>query len=95
MEGSGHGLIDVLSWNFLGASEVNHEEPQDSQCPGQDLHQVLPKCDFSVLWLHQPTQFGFIMNTLFKAWTVIAVHKLISEAQKPTTGTVLLHVGLW
>jgi len=28
MEGSGHGLTDVLSWNLPGASEVNHERPQ-------------------------------------------------------------------
>jgi hypothetical protein len=28
MEGSGLGLIDVLSGNLPGVSDVNHEEPQ-------------------------------------------------------------------
>lgn len=27
MEGIGHGLIDVLTWNFPGVTEVNHEDP--------------------------------------------------------------------
>jgi hypothetical protein len=36
LEGSGHGLIKVLSWYFLGGPDENHEKlGQYSQCPGQ------------------------------------------------------------
>jgi hypothetical protein len=27
MERSGRGIIEVLSWNFLGGIEENHEKP--------------------------------------------------------------------
>jgi hypothetical protein len=28
LEGSSHGLIQVLSWNLLGETKENHEKPQ-------------------------------------------------------------------
>jgi hypothetical protein len=32
-EGSGRGLIVVLSWHFPRETKANYEKHQDSQCP--------------------------------------------------------------
>jgi hypothetical protein len=37
LEGNVYGIIDELSQNLPGRTEVNHENlPEDNQCPGQD-----------------------------------------------------------
>jgi hypothetical protein len=43
LEGSGYGLIKVLSQNLPGEIEENYKNlSQDSWCPGQAANQALP-----------------------------------------------------
>jgi hypothetical protein len=36
LEGTGRGLIEVISRHQPGRTDENHEKPQDSRCPGRN-----------------------------------------------------------
>jgi hypothetical protein len=45
--------IKTLSCHLPGGSEENHESPQNSQCPSQDLYRAHPECVKA--GVHNPT----------------------------------------
>jgi hypothetical protein len=50
LEGSGHGLIKVLSWHLPGVTEENHKNlSRDSWSPGQYLNPRPPEYEAGVL----------------------------------------------
>jgi hypothetical protein len=56
-QGSDRGLIEVLSWHLLGWTEKNHQRPQDSLWPNQDLYKSNPEYNSRALLLHQPAWY--------------------------------------
>jgi hypothetical protein len=56
LEGSDHGLIEVLSQHFPGKTEESRKRPQDSRVPGRDSNRKPTEYKSRPLHL-----FGFFM----------------------------------
>jgi hypothetical protein len=58
-EGSGHGVIKAISWNWHGVAEENHEKlGQDDRHPSQGSNWATRKYESTVLLLYRSVPYG-------------------------------------
>jgi hypothetical protein len=86
-EGSGSGLLEVLSRNLSGGPEKHHENPQDSLCPGRDSKRTPNEYKTGALPWYHLVRFRSLcyLTTLFQLkmlHSVICCGKIIMNGRK-------------
>jgi hypothetical protein len=69
-------IIKVLSWNFFGWTQENHENPKKDWPPTWSFDKELPKCESDALSLWHP--MSILWGWVPKWWHLIKVTELIT-----------------